>query len=197
MLAVPYTGAAPPDKPAIQLLYQDYARLGIGVTCMGSGPMTVGTKQYRHGLGVHANSRIRIHSPEPIAKFTARIGAENNSITNPVGSPTGSVIFAVISGDKDLYRSPVMWAGKEAEEIEVDTRGARTIDLLVTDGGNGPACDWADWADAAITLASGKTVLTDEIGQGYVPVGATRYPFSFLYGGKPSDAIEVKTRIPP
>jgi alpha-galactosidase len=189
LTAVPYASLTPPDKPVMQLLYQDYARLGINATCMEVPPITIGSKQYSHGLGTHANSRVRITSPEPITKVAALIGGENNSITNPEGHPTGSTIFVVIAGDKELYRSKMILAGEEAEKIEVDTGGANTIDLLVTDGGNGPACDWADWAEPVITTASGKAIRVDEIPQGVIPVGATRYPFSFLYDGKPSDTI--------
>jgi alpha-galactosidase len=188
LLAVPYADPSPPEEPKLQLLYQDYERLGLGTTCMG-GPMTIGARQYQHGLGTHANSRIRIFSPDPVAKFTARIGVENNSVTNPGGRPIGSVVFAVIAGNRELYRSKLMLAGQEAEKIEVDAGGARVLDLLVTDGGNGSACDWAAWADAAITTTSGKTIAVEKIPQGVIPTGATRYPFSFLYDGKPSDTI--------
>jgi hypothetical protein len=157
VLSVPYAGAALPDQPRLHLLYQDYERLGLGTTCMG-GPMTIGTRPYQHGLGTHANSRVRIFSPEPIRRFTALAGVENNSVTNPQGHPIGSVVFVVMAGNRELYRSKLMLAGKEAEKIELDVGGTQVIDLVVTDGGNGSACDWADWADAAITTAGGKTI---------------------------------------
>lgn len=188
LFSVPYASTSPPDQPRLQLLYQDFERLGLGTTCMG-GPMTIGTRQFKRGLGTHANSRIRIFSPDPIAKFTALAGVENNSVTKPAGHPIGSVVFAVMSGNRELHRSKLMLAGQEAEKIEVDAGGAKVLDLLVTDGGNGTPCDWADWAEAAITTAGGKTIPVDRIPQGVVSVGATRYPFSFLYDGKSSDIV--------
>jgi len=188
VLSVPYAGTPLPDQPRLHLLYQDYERLGLGTTCMG-GPMTIGTRQYRHGLGTHANSRIRVFSPDPIRTFTALAGVENNSVTNPGGQPIGSVVFVVLAGNRELYRSKLMLAGKEAEKIEVDVGGAQVLDLLVTDGGNGSPCDWADWADAAITTAGGRSIPLEKITQAPISVGATRYPFSFLYDGKPSDVI--------
>jgi alpha-galactosidase len=188
LLSVPYASASPADQAMLQLLHQDHERLGLGKNCMG-GPLTIGTQHYQRGLGTHANSRIRIFSPQPIAKLTALAGVENNSITNPGGLPIGSVVFIVTAGNRELYRSKLIRAGQEAEKIEADVGGAKVIDLLVADGGNGNACDWADWAEAAITTAAGKTVPLEEIKQGVVAVGATRYPFSFLYDGKPSDTV--------
>ncbi|MBM4000608.1 MAG: hypothetical protein FJ297_13915 [Planctomycetes bacterium] len=189
LLAVPYPDSTPSDKPAMQLLYQDYSVLGIGTPCSGNGVMTIGTKRFTHGLGTHANSRIRVFSPEPIARFTAMIGVENNTITNPEGHAIGTVVFVVLAGDRELFRSELRRAGEEPEKVDLDCGGAPSIDLMVTDGGNGAACDWADWGDAAITLASGKTVPFDGIPQGVIPAGATRYPFSFLYKGTPSDTV--------
>ena len=186
VLAVPYP-AVSPDKPLLQLLYQDVERLGLGKNTMG-GTMTIGTRKYDHGIGTHANSRVRIFSPDPIAKFTAMVGIDNNSVTNPEGTPIGSVILSVVAGDRELYKSRLILAGEEAQTIEADAGGARIIDLVTGDGGWN-ACDWTDWADAAITTVSGKTMRVEEIPQGIIPVGAARYPFSFLYDGKPSDVI--------
>lgn len=188
LLAVPYANTSPPDQPRLQLLYQDFERLGLGTTCLG-GTMTIGTHRFQHGLGTHANSRIRIFSPDPISKFTALAGVDNNSVTNPAGQPIGSVVFVVLTGNREVFRSQLMLAGQEAEQVEVDVGGGKVLDLLVTDGGNGSPCDWADWAEATLTTQGGKTVRVDQIPQGVVPVGATRYPFSFLYGGTSSDII--------
>jgi len=188
LLSVPYSSTSPPDQATLQLLYQDFERLGLGTTCMG-GPMTIGTHQFKHGLGTHANSRIRIFSPDPIGRFTALAGVDNNSVTNPSGHPIGSVVFMVLAGSRELYCSKLMLAGQEAVKIEVDAGGAKSLDLLVTDGGNGTPCDWADWAEAKITTLGGRTIQADQIPQGVVPVGATRYPFSFLYDGRSSDIV--------
>ena len=82
-----------------------------------------------------------------------------------------------------------MFLHEPAEKVEVDVGGAKLLDLLVTDGDNGTACDWAAWAEAAITTTGGKTIPVDKISQGVIPSGATRYPFSFLYDDRPSDTI--------
>ena len=191
VLSVPYPSASPPDQPRLQLLYQDYERLGLGTTCMG-GPMTIGTHPYKHGLGTHANSRIRIFSPEPIGKFTALAGVDNNSVTNPQNHPIGSVVFVVIAGNRELYRSKLMLAGKEAEKVEVDVGGAKVIELLVTDGGNGSACDWADWADAAITTARGKTRRPATVAPQTTPVAPVTNPVT---GGLILSSVLTRTAL--
>jgi hypothetical protein len=37
-----------------------------------------------------------------------------------------------------------------ARWVDIDVTGAKTLELIVGDGGNGIACDHADWADARL-----------------------------------------------
>ncbi len=48
-----------------------------------------------------------------------------------------------------------------AVEIDVDITGARQLYLVVNDGGNGFACDWADWAEPRLIGPEGEKKLTD------------------------------------
>ena len=48
-----------------------------------------------------------------------------------------------------------------AVDVDVDLTGAKTLYLVVTDGGNGFACDWADWAEPRFVGKNGETKLTD------------------------------------
>ena len=48
-----------------------------------------------------------------------------------------------------------------AAKIEADITGAKDLYLVVTDGGNGFACDWADWAEPMLHGPAGKLKLTD------------------------------------
>jgi putative membrane-bound dehydrogenase-like protein len=40
-----------------------------------------------------------------------------------------------------------------AVEVDIDIAGAKELFLVVTDGGNGFACDWADWAEPRLVAA--------------------------------------------
>ncbi len=43
-----------------------------------------------------------------------------------------------------------------AVEVDVDIAGAKELYLVVTDGGNGFGCDWADWAEPRLVAADGE-----------------------------------------
>ena len=48
-----------------------------------------------------------------------------------------------------------------AVDIDVDITGAKRLFLVVTDGGNGYGCDWADWAEPRLIGPNGEKKLTD------------------------------------
>ncbi|MFO0905605.1 MAG: PVC-type heme-binding CxxCH protein [Pirellulales bacterium] len=48
-----------------------------------------------------------------------------------------------------------------AEAIDVDLQGAKKLFLVVTDGGNGFGCDWADWAEPRLVGPAGTKKLTE------------------------------------
>lgn len=50
---------------------------------------------------------------------------------------------------------------EHAVEIDVDISGAKQLFLVVTDGGDGFSCDWADWAEPRLITDKGETKLTD------------------------------------
>jgi len=186
LLKVPFTTSEPgQDGPMLQLIRQDYENLEFNQSVIKT-PMTIGNRNFQRGLGTHSVSHIRIHSPEPIERFSAWIGVDNNVVTQ---NNMGSVVFSVSAGGEKLYRSGIMRGEQGPERIDVEVKGARAIDIHVEDGGDGPACDHADWADAMITMRGGKSVWLDEIRLGVVPVLASRYPFSFVYGGKHVDEL--------
>ena len=69
--------AGQPDKcrvfayrPRVQaeLLYQDHNLLRFNESCMGT-PLNPGGKPFEHGIGTHANSAVRFHTPEPVEAF--------------------------------------------------------------------------------------------------------------------------------
>ncbi|MBC8232050.1 NPCBM/NEW2 domain-containing protein, partial [bacterium] len=185
VLAVPYPEPTLKKAPILQLVHQELEELEFGQSVIKT-PLIIGQRQFKHGLGTHSVSHIRVYSPEPIERFSAWIGVDNNERTK---DGQGSVVFSVSAGDEELYRSGVLRGGQESERIDIDTKGVKIIDLHVGDGGDGLSCDHADWADATITTREGKTIQLDEIQLGVIPTLASRYPFSFVYGGKHSDDI--------
>ena len=91
-------------------------------------------------------------------------------------------------GGRNVFRSDVFKVNTPAKPIEVDLQGARAFVLEVGDAGDGIGWDQADWADAQVELADGKTlwlgdlpILDDQLG-----LFSADPPFSFTYNGKPS-----------
>ena len=179
--APPAEAAEAPSGAVLELVRQDYERLERGRSVIGT-PLVIGSRRFEHGLGTHSTGHIRIYSPEPIESFTAWIGVDHNERTR---GGRGSVIFSVRARGRELYRSQALRGGAEPVRIHLRTEGARVLDLSVGDAGDGPACDHADWAEATITTRGGSTVFLDEMKT--VAEAGSRYPFSFVYGGRRSD----------
>ncbi|MEK7399200.1 MAG: NPCBM/NEW2 domain-containing protein, partial [Candidatus Poribacteria bacterium] len=185
ILNIPYEESKAENVPILYLIRQDYEELEINKSVIKT-PMRIGSQSFQRGLGTHSVSHIRLYSPDPIKHLSAQIGVDNNERTQ---GGIGSVTFSVTFNEKEIYRSKVFHGGQEPEKIKVDVNNANFLDLLVDDAGDGPACDHANWADAKIVTASGKTLYLDEMKRGIIPVVMSKYPFSFKYSDKSSDDI--------
>jgi alpha-galactosidase len=183
-LRVPYSRSRLAPAATLQVMRQDFGQLERNRSVVHT-PLTIGKRRFQHGLGTHAVSHLRFHSPEPILRFSAWIGVDNNE-----RSLGGSVVFSIAAEGRELYRSAILRSGQEPERVEVAVGGAGALDLHVGDAGDSPGADQANWADANVITQSGKTLRLDELRWelGAVPVGA-RYPFSFRYGGRSSDDL--------
>ncbi len=187
LLAFPYTNAVP-TAPALQRIRQDFEQLERNRSVIQT-PLKIGSRSFAHGLGTHSISHLRVLSPEPIDRFEAWVGVDANERT---AGGRGSVIFSVEADGREVFRSPVNRGGDEPMPVAVSnspTSDLRALDLLVGDAGDGPSCDHADWAEATITLRSGRTLRLDELPQAPPPFAGARYPFSFTYDGQSSDAL--------
>lgn len=112
--------------------------------------LSIGGRKFERGLGTHAVSTFRLNLNGTGERFQAAVGVDDE-----IGQ-RGSVIFRVSADGKLLWESGLMKGGQPAKEVSVDLRGARTLTLSVDDAGDGINYDHADWADATISMASGK-----------------------------------------
>ena len=64
---------------------------------------------------------------------------------------------------KPVYKSPLVTPSTKghAVDVEADISGAKKLYLVVTDGGNGYSCDWADWGEPRLIGSAGEKKLTD------------------------------------
>lgn len=71
---------------------------------------------------------------------------------------------ALHAAPKPLFKSHIVTTESIGHEVvvDVDLKGRKELFLVVTDGGNGIACDWADWVDPVLVMEDGsQRALTD------------------------------------
>ena len=148
-------------------------------------PLKIVDKEFTRGIACHATSKIVVQLPSPGKKFLAQIGLDKNEQT---ASGHGSVVFSVGIDGRNVLKSDVFNVTMPAKSVEVDLQGAREFVLEVGDAGDGIGWDQADWADARVELADGKTVWLGDLPILDVQDGlfSADPPFSFTYNGKPS-----------
>ena len=112
-------------------------------------PIVIAKEQFAHGVGTHAASNFRVDLGGQATRFTAQVGVDDSA------GAQGSVEFIVSGDGKILWQSGLMTGGQPAKSVDVDLTGVKTLDLRVTDGGDGSSNDHADWADAKIVMEDG------------------------------------------
>ncbi|GAA2207057.1 endo-alpha-N-acetylgalactosaminidase family protein [Nonomuraea monospora] len=111
------------------------------------GPIVIGGQAYAKGLGTHAPATVRFHLGGRCTAFTAFVGVDDVQATR------GSVEFRVVADGVEKARSPVLRAADAAYELSADLNGARHVDLVAGDGGDGIGNDHADWGAALFRCA--------------------------------------------
>ena len=152
-----------------------------------NGPLNINSVRYDEGLYVHAHSNLQISLPQGADRFTAWVGVHSNEQTS---GGRGSVQFIVEVEGKELYSSEIMHEGDSAVFIDVDLGGARQFSLIVGDGDDGIAHDQGVWAEPTLTLEDGTLQQVNRLPLDTERAALeSRLPFSFRYGGVPSESI--------
>jgi len=71
----------------------------------------------------------------------------------------------LLAAPKPLFNSKLITSATPNHSVDIDVSldGAKELFLVVTDGGNGFAADWADWAEPRLILADGSEKKLTEI----------------------------------
>ncbi|WP_223167693.1 endo-alpha-N-acetylgalactosaminidase family protein [Nonomuraea sp. SYSU D8015] len=109
------------------------------------GPIVIGGRTFAKGLGTHAPAEIRFYLAGRCSEFRAFVGVDDVQATR------GSVRFGVLADGAERARSPVLRAADDAYELVADLSGAKFVDLVADDGGDGIGNDHADWGEARFT----------------------------------------------
>ncbi|RVX39568.1 endo-alpha-N-acetylgalactosaminidase [Nonomuraea polychroma] len=108
------------------------------------GPIVIGGRTFAKGLGTHAPAKIRFYLNGRCTEFRAFVGVDDVQATR------GSVRFGVVADGVERARSPVLRAADPAYELVADLTGARYVDLVADDAGDGNGNDHADWGEARL-----------------------------------------------
>ncbi|MGW7484401.1 NPCBM/NEW2 domain-containing protein, partial [Nonomuraea muscovyensis] len=120
-------------------------------------PIRLNGTSYAKGLGIHANGSITYTLNGAYSRFQSDIGVDDEVNAN------STMTFQVWGDGVKLYQSPtVMTPTSPTQSIDISIAGVKTLELKVTDAGDGINSDHADWAAAKLiqqtpTALSGLT----------------------------------------
>ncbi len=110
-----------------------------------NNPLTLAGQKFARGLGTHAPSLLYIDLKGAAQRFTAKVGVDDE-----VGAGKGSVEFRVYGEDRMLWKSGLLHAGDQPEDVDVPLQNEKILLLVVVNGRDSMDSNHADWADAKI-----------------------------------------------
>ena len=128
---------------------------GADVSCMGH-PISLAGIKYAKGFGSHANSILYIKLGGGTKTFSAVVGIDDEEKLS-----TGSVIFSIYGGGKQLWRSSLLKSGGPSESFNIAVSQVDTLILLVEGTSDGIGYDHADWANACFLVRGAKPFTVD------------------------------------
>ncbi|MFB2117989.1 NPCBM/NEW2 domain-containing protein [Parapedobacter sp. 2B3] len=169
------------DVMELQLIEQGWGTMHYNQSCLGT-PLKIGDKVFKKGLGTHASSRIKVTFPEPVVKFSAAVGIDNNHQTE---GKLGSVQFLLRHGEQEVGRTSVLRGSDAAFDLSVGLPdGTQELTLVVDPTADGHDYDQANWCNPIAIGKSGK--IYDLTATTELAVARESIPFSFEYNGKSS-----------
>jgi hypothetical protein len=106
----------------------------------GGGELKIANRAYGRGFGTHAPSEIVVPIYGLFRWIEGQVGVDDASPRQ-----RGSVEFIIRGDGRLLWRSGLIKAGQPARGFRVDISRIQQLSLEVTDGGDGPEGDQADW----------------------------------------------------
>lgn len=128
-------------------------------TSFVNGVISIGGKSYEKGIGVFPLSEIVYNLGGKYQLFQAEVGVDDSA-----GRERGSVVFKLFLDGVLAYDSGVLLSGMPPKGVALPVSGVNRLRLVVEDAGDGSSLDYANWADARLTL-SGKEVARNHLQQ--------------------------------
>lgn len=172
------------DQLDLNVVSQGFGKPQKNKSVDGHG-LSIGGKTFERGYGTHAESSLFIKLEGKADKFTASVGVDDD-----VKGSRASVEFVVYGDGNKLWSSGVMRAGDAPKPCSVPLSGVKTLELVVTNGGDGIDFDHADWADAKIESTNARTFATSGSAAPYIltppPPATPRINSASVFGVRPS-----------
>ncbi|ADY53117.1 Alpha-galactosidase [Pseudopedobacter saltans DSM 12145] len=151
------------DQLDLSVATQGHGKPGINTSVDGK-KMTIAGETFDRGFGTHAESSLLIKLNGKAKHFSAWVG-----IDDEITGHTPAVEFEIYGDNKKIWSSGVMRLGDKARPVSVSLQGINQLELVVTDGGNGPYYDHANWANARFEAVGVSTFET------FNPIASTPY----------------------
>lgn len=171
-------------RPSVVCVKQGWGALRFGRSVMNL-PLCLQGRNYVYGLGTHADSEVCVSSAQPLRRFRAVVGIDENWMTRM--NVVAPVTFAVLVGEEERWRSPALTTGDAPVTVELSLPDVTALRLTATAAGSSELTH-VDWAEATVWTADGTEY---RFGEGRfddfaVPAAP---PMAFNYGGRPSGAL--------
>jgi alpha-galactosidase len=165
------------DKLDLSVATQGHGKPGINTSVDGK-PLTIAGEVFKRGFGTHAESSLLIKLNGKAKKFSGLVG-----IDDEIKGQSPAVEFEIYGDNKKLWSSGTMHLGDKAKPVSVDLKGVNRLELVVTDGGNGPYYDHADWVEAKFETTGVSTLET------FNPIASEHY----ILTPKPGDTPKINS----
>jgi alpha-galactosidase len=146
-------------------------------------PIAIAGRTFAHGIGTHAESEFSLDLGGTATRLTAWVGIDDGA------QGKGSVNFQVFDdrGDK-LWSSGMRHGGEAAKKVDLEVTGRRWITLVADTGGDDFQFDHANWADATVTMRSGRPRIVSALS--FDPIAELTIP------GKSQSPLATPVRLP-
>lgn len=154
--------------------------------------LTIGEVKFDRGVGTHSESLAVYDMGGKAVAFDADVGIDAEVF--PSGQ-AASVKFIVRADGVDVAATKVLKGKQAPVHLHADLKGAKLVELVVSDAGDGDTYDHADWANAFFTMQDGARPKPAELGRDQLgiltpPVApAPRINGAKVYGVRPGRPI--------
>ena len=165
------------DQLDLSVATQGNGKPGVNTSVDGR-KITIAGETFDRGFGTHAESSLLINLNGKAKNFSAFVGLDDE-----MKGQNPAVEFEIYGDNKKIWSSGIMKLGDKAKPVNISLQGIKQLELIVTDGGNGPYYDHADWADAKFETSEDAKLIT------FNPISSIPY----ILTPKPSDKPKINS----